>query len=105
MITTKQRSYLRSLAHKLEPVAFVGTAGVTSPVLLEIERQLCTHELIKIKIAADGQEEFSAVCQQVTEAMGDAQLVQKIGHILVLYRPSPQRAAKDRIRFPEKLEP
>ena len=101
MLTTKQRSFLRSLGHKLEPVGFVGNNGVTSPVLLEIERQLREHELIKIKISADGQEDFIRVCDQIMETVDEAQLVQKIGHILILYRPSTKKAPKDRIRLPK----
>ena len=100
MMTPKQRSYLRARAHKLDPVAFIGTAGVTSPVLLEVDRQLQEHELIKIRVAADGHEEFAALCDQIAQAMEDAQVVQKIGHVLILFRPSLKKKASERIRLP-----
>jgi radical SAM superfamily enzyme YgiQ (UPF0313 family) len=38
---------------------------------------------------------------QIMETVDEAQLVQKIGHILILYRPSTKKAPKDRIRLPK----
>ena len=44
-----QRKYLRGLAHKLNPSAFVGQKGLTPSLVEEIDQALEAAELIKVK--------------------------------------------------------
>ena len=37
MITSKQRSYLRSLAHNIDPLVYIGKQGVTENVVKELD--------------------------------------------------------------------
>ena len=37
MITSKQRSFLKSLAHNIDPAVYIGKAGVTENVVKEID--------------------------------------------------------------------
>ena len=39
MITGKQRSYLKKLAHQLEPTVFLGKGGLTENIKKELEEQ------------------------------------------------------------------
>lgn len=94
-ITSKQKKFLRGLAHSLKPVAFLGKNGATPEVLKEIERGLNDHELIKVQIACGDQDEFIAFCEAITTQL-QAVVVQKIGHMLILYRALPE----PKIRFP-----
>lgn len=67
----------------------VGQAGLTAAVLAETEIALNCHELIKVKIRAERNErnEISAkIC-----ASTDAELIQSIGQIIVLYRLNPNK--------------
>ena len=50
-LTTKQKQFLKGLAHHLSPVVMLGGNGLTEGVLAEIENALDHHELIKVKIA------------------------------------------------------
>ena len=50
MITSKKRSYLRSLAHQLDPLVYIGKNDLTDNILNEIDTCLEHRELVKIKI-------------------------------------------------------
>ncbi len=89
LLNSKQISFLRGQAHKLEPVVTVGNAGVTEGVVKEIEFTLKTFELIKIKLRCDDQDELKILVDDVAAAV-KATKVQVIGHILVLYRRSKE---------------
>lgn len=85
-LTPSERSGLRSRAHGLSPVVWVGQAGVSEAVLLEIEKALRAHELIKLKwpeVDKSLRAEWgNMVCERLSAAP-----VQWIGRIMVLYRP------------------
>ncbi len=49
-ITKTQQKFLRSKAHHLKPVLWIGQNGLTESVTAEIELALNHHELIKIKL-------------------------------------------------------
>ena len=50
-LTTKQKQYLKGLAHNLKPVVMLGQHGLTEGVLAEIDAALNHHELIKVKVS------------------------------------------------------
>ena len=50
MITSKQRSYLKKLAHDLDPIVYIGKNDLTDNVLNEIDTLLELRELVKVKI-------------------------------------------------------
>ena len=92
MLTGKQRSYLKGLAHELSVAASVGKAGVTDMVLKSIDQYLAANELIKCSIqegaGLDAQETANLIAGEL-----HAEYVQAIGRRFVLYR---------RARDPEK---
>ncbi len=49
MITTKQRSYLRTLGNQLVPIFQVGKAGIEENFIKQIDQALESREIIKIK--------------------------------------------------------
>jgi RNA-binding protein len=59
-------------------------------VVAEVDNALEHHELIKVKIAAEDRETRDGVITALVERSGAA-LVQRIGHVAVLYRPSKDR--------------
>ena len=50
MISSKQRSYLKGLAHHVDPTVYIGKQGLTENVIKEIETGLYCRELVKVKI-------------------------------------------------------
>jgi len=86
-LSPARRQELKGRAHKLEPVVFVGGAGLSTAVIAEIDRSLKSHELIKVRINAD-REEREAMLEEICAKTG-AQPVQHIGKTLVLFRENP----------------
>ena len=89
-LTTKQRQFLKGLAHHLSPVVMLGGNGLTEGVLAEIDNALNHHELIKVKIAGADREVKQLIIDAIVRET-KAVNVQTIGHILVLYRQSDDK--------------
>lgn len=83
----KQISYLRGLAHNLNPVVMIGNNGMTDNVVKEIELNLNAHELIKIKFASDDRALRLQMLNYIAEKT-NAVAVHHIGKQLVIYRKS-----------------
>ena len=87
-LTPRERSKLKARAHPLEPVVKVGSAGLTDNVAAELDRALTAHELIKVKVAGADRAAREAMCDAIG-ARVDAAEVQRVGKVLVLWRPKP----------------
>ncbi|MGZ8156697.1 MAG: YhbY family RNA-binding protein [Burkholderiales bacterium] len=92
-LTPADRKRLKARAHHIQPVVIIGNAGLTAQVLREIDGNLKSHELIKIRVLGDDRSTLDALLADVCEAIG-ASPVQRIGKILVIYRPRPPEEDK-----------
>lgn len=86
-LTAAQTRFLRGQAHDLKAMLQVGGKGVTDALLAEVDGALEHHELVKVKIAAADRDERDGIVAELAERSG-ASLVQRIGNVAVLYRPS-----------------
>lgn len=84
-LTSRQTRHLRGLAHHLNPVVMLGREGVSEAVCAKVRDELEHHELIKVR-AGDGCLETIREVGTALAARCDAELVQTIGHVAVLYR-------------------
>ena len=91
-LTSTQRRELRARAHALNAVVMVGDAGLTTPVLNEIHRNLASHELIKIRVMATDHATRDRFMGEICTTLHAAP-IQHIGKILVIFRPRPDEAA------------
>ena len=98
MITSKQRSYLRSLAHNVDPTVYIGKAGVTDNVIKEIDQCLEARELVKIKLREGAVLDAKATANELAPVLG-AEFVQAIGRKFTLYRESKENR---QIELPRK---
>ncbi len=89
-LTSAQTRFLRGQAHGLKAMLQVGGKGVTPAVIAEIDGALEIHELIKVKVSAEDREAREAMIGQLADKAGAA-LVQRIGHVAVLYRQSKDK--------------
>lgn len=84
MLTTKQRKFLRALAHHLDPIVRIGQQGLTTGVAAETLRALSSHELIKVRIDAEGSER-KQLAGELAEST-HSEVVGLVGKIAMLYR-------------------
>jgi len=84
-LTEKMKRDLRGRGHALKPVVSTGNAGLSKAVLREIALSLEHHELMKIRIGAVDRVQRKAIISEICDSC-EAELVQAIGHIALLYR-------------------
>ena len=87
ILTSKQRKYLRSLAHFLDPYIIIGKHGLSSSAIKSINKSLTDHELIKVKIQIGDKRKLGLIIEE----KASASIVGIIGKILILYRFSPDK--------------
>jgi RNA-binding protein len=91
-LTARERSFLKARAHPLEPIVHVGHDGLTDAVVNELDKALTAHELIKVRVTAADRTSRRALFDEMCARTG-AEPVQKVGKVLVLWRPRPLDAA------------
>ncbi len=88
-LSPTRRRELKARAHTLDPVVLIGGAGLSSAVLAEIDRGLKSHELIKVRVPGADRSEREAILEEICRRT-EAQAVQHIGKVLVLFRENPE---------------
>ncbi|MCW2064999.1 UNVERIFIED_ORG: RNA-binding protein [Stenotrophomonas maltophilia] len=88
-MTPSQTRFLRGQAHDLKALLQTGGKGVSPAFLTELNEVLERHELVKVKVAAEDRDARDAMIGEIVQAT-DSALVQRIGHVAVLYRPSKE---------------
>lgn len=95
-LTSKQKQYLKGLAHPLSPIVRIGKGGVSQGVIAETKSALDAHELIKVRIDMEDSSDRKATAEGLADA-ADAVLVGTLGKIAMLYR---ERAEEPEIKLP-----
>jgi len=96
-LTTKQKQYLKGLAHDKKTVVQLGNNGLTEGVVAEIDNALSHHELIKVKIPTDDKQEKQLIADAIVRETGSVK-IQIIGHVLILYKASDE----NKIQLPRR---
>ncbi len=91
MPSGKLRSTLRGHGHRLSAIVQVGKAGVTPGLVKQLGQALADHELVKLKVAADGPADRFAVADQLA-ALPGVNVVQIVGGAILLYKRHPRVA-------------
>lgn len=99
-LTSKQKKYLKGLAHPLSPVIQIGKEGIGQGVIEATLHELGLRELIKVKIGKNSGTHKNTGGEELAARTG-SQLVQVIGKTLVLYKANPDRDKEERIRLPK----
>ena len=93
MITTKQRAFLRGLGNALEPVMQIGKECATENVLTGAEQLLQARELVKFKVINNCDSDAKTLANEIAPML-NADVVQCIGNIFILYKKSTKKGFK-----------
>ncbi|MCM3442047.1 ribosome assembly RNA-binding protein YhbY [Metabacillus halosaccharovorans] len=96
MLTGKQKRFLRSEAHHLNPIFQVGKGGVNENMIKQLSDALEARELFKVSVLQNCEDDKNTVAEEIVNGTG-ADLVQIIGNTIVLYKESKENK---QIRLP-----
>ena len=88
-MTSKQRSYLKSLASSLAPIFQIGKSSLTPEVTEAVSEAFHTRELIKVAVLKNCMDEPKAIAETLAERT-HSQVVHVIGRKIVLYKESKE---------------
>ncbi len=98
VLSPKQKAYLKGLAHPLKACFQIGKEGLSKNLQNDLLNYLKKHELMKVTILNNSSVTLDEIEQFLSEV--EIELVQSIGHIIVLYKHSED--AKNPIILPMK---
>ncbi len=94
MLTSKERSYLRGLASKIESIMQIGKSGSSPEVVKSLDEALEKRELVKVTLLNNCFEDIKDVAQILSERTR-SDIVQVIGKKIVFYRKSKENDVID----------
>lgn len=90
----KQKRFLRVQANHLQPIFAVGKEGLTQNWVDQLDGALDRRELIKVNILQNSDVTPKEV-QHFIESQTEIQVVQIIGRVLVLFKVSANKDARE----------
>ena len=90
MLTSKQRSKLRSLAQKIEPITQLGKAGISESFIESLDKAIEKRELIKVTVLENSGFDMKEAGEQISSLLF-CEFVCATGRKLVFYRRSMQK--------------
>lgn len=91
-LSNSQIKQFRTIGHHLSPVVTI-VSGLNANIETEIDRALNDHELIKLKVHINDRETKKALMQEICQSH-QAELVQQIGHVALIYRAAAKANPK-----------
>lgn len=88
MLTSKQRATLRKMAHSLQPIIYIGKAGVTDNIIKQAGDALTPNELIKGSVQQNSPISAKDAMSEIAAKTG-ADAVSSAGRKFVIYRANP----------------
>ncbi len=103
---SKQRAKLRAEANSLEAIFQIGKEGVSDNLVNQLSDALDARELIKIRVHLDTAPRSARSIADEIALKLDADVVQVIGGVIVLYRKSEKKeqARKKKITVKSKKQ-
>ena len=88
-MTSKQRSYLKSLANSLEPIFQIGKSSLTPEFTAAVAEAFNTRELVKVAVLKNCMDDPKEIAEMLA-GRTRSQVVQVIGRKIILYKESKE---------------
>ena len=95
-MNTKERAYLKGLAHTMDPIMSLGKSSLTPEFTEAVNEAITKRELIKINVLKNCLDDPNVLAQTLAERT-HSEVVQVIGRKIVLFRKNQE---KSKIEFP-----
>ena len=92
MLTSKQRSQLKKMAHDIQPIIQVGKAGLNENLIKQVDDALESRELIKGTVLNNSPINANEATKEICEKT-NAEAVIVVGSKFVLYRQSVKNSS------------
>ena len=100
-LSSKERAFLRKLTHNLDPIVRIGKDGIDENVINSIAEVVKKRELIKVKILQNSSVKFDREMGDEIARGTKSIFVDKIGNILIFFKPKYKKDAKITPEFNE----
>lgn len=97
-MTGKERAEYRAKANSLEPIFQLGKGGITDAFIQQVDGALNTRELIKFKVLLETSPVTPREAADDIAKRTNAEVIQVIGGVIVLYRPNPELRKKEKTK-------
>ncbi len=89
LLTGAQKTQLRGLGQQLSDSLRIGRQGPTPALFTELNRQLDTRELVKVRFEAADRDERALLCEKMA-ADTPCLCVGSVGRTALFWRPGPE---------------
>lgn len=98
-MTSKERAQLRAMANTIEPIIQIGKDGIGDNLITQIDDALDARNLIKIRVHLETSPKSPKDLANEIAPRLNADVVQVIGGIIVLYRETDPKKIEEKKRL------
>ena len=85
-LSARERKALLGASHRLKPVVTLAAGELSEAAVQQVRAAFTGRPLVKLRVNTDGAAECDALAEQLA-ARVPCEIVRRVGHVLVLYRP------------------
>lgn len=101
-MTSKERAELRAKANPLEPIFQIGKDGLSDNFIRQVDDALDVRELLKIRVHLETAPKTPKELAAELGSALDAEIIQVIGGIIVIYRKADEEKVKAKNKAKKK---
>ena len=92
-ISQMEKKALKAAGHNLKPVITIGMNGLSESLLLEFEKTIDHHELIKIRVRISDKYSRKELIEELCNK-SKSQIISAVGSTAIVFRKNPKSQKK-----------